>query len=180
VGENLREGEIGKLRARDAFEPCLILDDNSRTLYLQEPFLFEIGEQPRHRFSGSPDHLGDFFLREREGQPHLTLSFVMLCGEIEQEASQFLTCGMRQPNRSHFRDRGVIGFTKLLRYAQRSLAVFAQKEQEICPRDEIRLRRFDYIGRELIRSPRDGRGQSQDLSLFRNPKNETSPIGRRA
>ena len=57
--------------------------------------------------------------------------------------------------------------------------MLAQEKQEIRPRDEIRLRGFDYIGRELIRFPRDRRGQAQNFSGFRDPKNEASPVGRR-
>jgi hypothetical protein len=71
---------------------------------------------------------------------------------------------MRQTNRSHFRDRGMIGFTELLRHAQRCLAVLAQEAQEILPGDEIRLGSFDYLCRELIRFPGDGGGQAQNFS----------------
>src|ERR1700682_2883434 len=86
---------------------------------------------------------------------------------------------MRETEGSHFCDRRMIGFTELLRHAQCCLAMLTQEKQEIRPRDEIRLSGFDYICRELIGFPCDRRGQAQDLSRFRDPKNETSPIGRR-
>jgi len=73
----------------------------------------------------------------------------------------------------------MVGFTELLRHAQCCLAVLAQEKQEILARDEIRLSRFDYIGRQLVRFPRDRRGQAQNFSGFRDPKNEASPVGRR-
>src|SRR6202521_386683 len=100
----------------------------------------------------------------------------MVCGEIQQKAGQLLTCRMREPNGSHFCDCRMIGFTELLRHAQCCLAVLAQEIQQVRPGDEIRLSRFDYICRELIRFPCDRRGQTQDLSRFRNSKNETSPV----
>src|SRR3989442_14792105 len=103
----------------------------------------------------------------------------MVSGAIEQKASQLLTCGMRQTNRSHFGDRGMIGFTELLRHAHCRLAVLAQEAQEILPRDEIRLCRFDYIGWQLIWFLWDRGRQTQALSPFRDPQNESPPIGRR-
>jgi hypothetical protein len=47
---------------------------------------------------------------------------------------------MREANRSHFRYRGMIRFTELLRHAQCCFAVLGEKEQEIRPSNEIRLR----------------------------------------
>src|SRR6266480_7799968 len=173
------EGQTGDLRTQNTFESRLILDDECRTFYLQELFSLEIGEQARHCFSGSADHLGDLFVCKGKRELYLAFSFVMICGEIQQEAGQLLSCGMREANRSHFRDGRMVGFTELLCHAQCCFAVLAQKEQEIGPRDEIGLRRLDYVCRELIRFPCDRRGQTQDLSLFRDPKNETFPIGRR-
>jgi len=57
--------------------------------------------------------------------------------------------------------------------------MFAEKEQEIRPRDEIRLGRFDYIRRQLIRFAGDSGGKAQDLAGFRDPQDESSPVGRR-
>lgn len=78
-----------------------------------------------------------------EREPHLALSFVVVCGELKQEADQLLTCGMREANGSHLRDRRMIDFTELLRDAQCYFSVRAQKEQEILARDEIGLSRFN-------------------------------------
>jgi hypothetical protein len=55
---------------------------------------------------------------EGERQLQVALSFLIACAEIQQEAGQLFTCGVRKPNGSHFRDRGMIGFTELLRHAQ--------------------------------------------------------------
>src|SRR5260370_23446977 len=103
----------------------------------------------------------------------------MTSGEIQQEASQLLGRGVREPNGSHFRDRRMIAFTELLRHSQRCLAVLAQKEQEVLPRDEIRLCRFDYVGGKLVRFSRNRRRQAQHFSRFRDSKNGASPVARR-
>ena len=39
-----------------------------------------------HGLARGPDHLGDFFVRERECQLYLGVSTVMVCGDIQQEA----------------------------------------------------------------------------------------------
>jgi hypothetical protein len=106
---------------------CTVSADNKcRTFYLQELFLLEDGKQSSHRLSGGPDHLGDFFVREGERQLQLASSFLMACAEIQQEAGQLFTRRVRKPNGSHLRDRGMIGFTELLRHAQGCLAVLAK------------------------------------------------------
>ena len=64
-------------------------------------------------------------MRERERNFYLTLSVVMACGKIQQEAGQLLACGMREANGPHFRDRGMIGLTELLRHAQCCFAMLA-------------------------------------------------------
>src|ERR1700719_44493 len=111
--------------AQKVFEAGLVLDDDCGAFDLQELLLLEITKQPSHGLSRCPDHLGDFFVREGEREPYVALSIVMICGEIQQEAGQLLTRGVRESNGSHFCDRRMIGFTELLRYAQCRLAVLA-------------------------------------------------------
>jgi hypothetical protein len=73
---------------------------------------------------------------------------------------------VRETNCPHFRDRGMISFIQLLRDAQCCLPVLAQEAQEILPRDEIGLSRFDYIGPKLIRFSCNRRGQAQDVTQY--------------
>jgi len=133
---------------------------------LQELSFLEIAKQSRRGLSGDPDHLCDLFVREGKCEPDLTLFFVMVCREIQQEARQLFSRGMREVNGSHFRYCGMVGFTELLRYAQCCFAVLAQEKQEIRPRDEIGLSRFDYIGREFISFSCNRQGQAQNLFRF--------------
>jgi hypothetical protein len=52
---------------------------------------------------------------------------------------------MRETYGSHFRDGGMIRFAELLRDAQGGFTVLPQEGQEIPPRNEIRLGRFNYV-----------------------------------
>src|SRR5712692_729271 len=112
IGDSAGEGDPARLAVHNAFQRGFILDDNRRASYLQELLLLEIGKQPRHGLSGGPDHLGDLPVCEGEREPYLAFSFLMVCGEIQQEARQLVTCGM-------------IGLTELLRHAQCCFAMLA-------------------------------------------------------
>ncbi len=90
----------------------------------------------------------------------------MICGEIQQEASELLGGGMRETKGAHFCDRRMIGFTELLRHSQSCLAVLPQEVEKIIPGDEIGLSRFDYVGRKLIGFPCDRRWQAKNFSRF--------------
>jgi hypothetical protein len=62
----------------------------------------------------------------------------------------------------------MVSFTKLLRYAERRLAVLAQEAQEVVSGDKIGLRGFDNLSREFVRLPGNGGRQAQDLSRLRH------------
>src|SRR5881394_4447203 len=89
-----------------------------------------------HGLSRSSYHLGDFFVREREREPDLALLFVLIRREVQQEARHLLGRGVREANGAHFRDRRMIGFTEMLRHAERCLAVLTQEAEKILPRNE--------------------------------------------
>ena len=114
-------------------------------------FFLEFTKESCHRLSGCSDHLGNLFVGEGERDFYLSLSVVMACGKIKQEAGQLLAYRMGESNVPHFCDCGVIGFTQLLRHAQPHFAVLAEKAQEFLTGDKVRLGWFDHFCGKLIR-----------------------------
>ena len=102
--EEEHSGRSTALGSQEAFESGLIFNNKSRTFYLHQLSHLKITKYPRYGLPGGTDHLGDFLVRKRERDLYFTFSIFLVSGQIQQKSSQLLADGMREPNRSHFRD----------------------------------------------------------------------------
>ena len=59
----------------------------------------------------------DFLVSQSEPNAHLALFFGIIGGPFEQKPRQLLSGGVRQADRAHFRNCGLVGFAKLLSHA---------------------------------------------------------------
>jgi len=168
------------LAVDDGFEALLVFDDEGGAHHLQDLLLAEVREEAGNGLSGRADHLGDLLVSEGELDADLSLLFGIVCGPFKEEAREFFSSGMREADRAHFGNGGMIGFAELLRDTESRFAILAKETKKFVASNEIGLSGLNYIGSELIARPGDGGRKPEDLAGFGDAENERLAIGGRS
>ena len=99
-------------------------------------------------------------------------------GQIEHETSQFFSGRARKTEIANLQKSGVINFAQYLGHSQRRVTVLPQKMHECISRYEIGLKRFESLGRQLVRLSRKRTSQAYDLPSLSNADDNGFPVSR--
>src|ERR1700752_153918 len=89
--ERLQRRPLLKLPSEQLFQAALIEYNDCRSFHFQESPFLEVGEQARHRFAGSTNHLGDYFVSQCQLGPNLSFSIAVVVAPVEKKPGKFFS-----------------------------------------------------------------------------------------